>query len=284
MKSSKLLNRRSKASKQFIVYILILFFIIIANFPIIWGFITSLKPDTEIYSRTLILFPSNPTLKHYWDLLTTTGFLTYYTNSLIVTFTSVALSIILSALAAYGLTRFSFRGRDAISILILLTYMFPGIVLVIPLYVIFVRIGLDNTLWSLIIMYTAMSVPLCTWILRSFFKGIPIDLEEAAYVDGASKMYTFLHVVIPLAAPGIITTAVFAFYVAWTEYLFSYIFISTDALRTLPVGIMYLFAAHGILYGMLMAASVLVVIPALILFIVVQKYLILGIGAGAIKG
>lgn len=274
---------RNLSVKRLLVYVFALIFVIIAIFPFLWSIVTSLKPDEIMFSRELTLFPERVTFNHYVDLFSKTSFLTYFKNSVIVTAATVLITICISSVGAYGLTRFEFRGRETIAFLILFSYMFPGVVLVVPLYLIMVNLQLADTLYSLILANTAFSLPLALLMLRSFLRSIPVEIEEAAMVDGASKFYTFIFIILPLAMPGIVATAVFTFYICWSEYLFAVVFISTDALMTVSVGLATFLEAHGVLYGMLVSGSVVATIPVIILFIFVQKHLIRGFGVGTIE-
>lgn len=274
------MNRRFL--RRALIYIVAIIFVMIAIFPFIWAIIQSFMPNEQLFSRQLNIIPKEITLMHYEELFFTTNFLTYLKNSIIATSVTVLLTTILGSLGAYGLTRFKFRGRDTISLLMLLSYMFPGIVIIIPLYIMFVRFHLADTYFSLIISYTAISLPLAIWILSAFFRSISFELEEAAYIDGASRFTTFYRIIFPLALPGIVTSAVFTFSVSWTEYLFALVLISNDALKTFPLGLAFFLEAHGVLYGMLIASSVLVTVPVLILFIFIQKHLMKGFGIGTV--
>ncbi len=185
---------------------------------------------------------------------------------------------------AYSLTRFKFYGREKIASLILFTYMFAPIMIVIPFYVLIKKIGIANTHLALIMAYTAFCLPFSLWLLRAFFQSIPMVLEEAALTDGAGRIRAVIHVIFPLALPGIIATGIFTFILAWNDYIFVRILITSDELKTLSVGIADLYNATVIDWGMIMAGGMLITIPVLIFFIFIQRYLIAGWGAGAMKG
>jgi ABC-type glycerol-3-phosphate transport system permease component len=246
--------------------------------------LTSLKPLGEIFTDTPIYFSSNASLASFHRLFTSTNFLTYLKNSILVAGTTMVVTITVASLAGYGLTRFQFKGRDTFATLSLFTYMFAPIMIVIPMYIIFKEIGIVNSHFGLVFAYTSFSLPFSLWLLRAFFQSIPLELEEAAMIDGASRFKAVVYVVIPMALPGVIATSIFTFILAWNDYIFTRILISSDELKTLPVGIQDLFNSTVIDWGMIMAAGVMVIIPAMVFFMTVQRYLIKGWGTAAVKG
>ncbi len=253
-------------------------------FPFFWMVSTSFKPLQEIFVFPPSFLPAEFTLKNFQQLFEQTRFLTYFKNSVIISFTTVVLTMIIGSAGAYSLTRFKFYGREKIASLILFTYMFAPIMIVIPFYVLIKKIGLANTHTALIMAYTAFCLPFSLWLLRSFFQSIPLALEKAALIDGASRLEAVIYVVLPLALPGIIATGIFTFILAWNDYIFVRILITSDELKTLSVGIADLYNATVIDWGMIMAGSMLITVPVLIFFVFVQRYLIAGWGAGAMKG
>ena len=253
--------------------------------PLIWMIITSLKPQSELFSIPPALLPEEVTFEHYRRLIMETAFLTYLRNSVILAGGTTALVIVVATLGAHSLVRFSYRGRAGLASAVLFTYLLPSVVLVIPVYFLMVNLGLVNSLLSLVIAYTTFALPYALWLLRSFMAAIPPDLEAAAMVDGASRMRAFIDVVLPQAAPGIISTAVFTAILAWNEYLFALVLVNRDSSRPLTTGVMnMLVTSFNIEWSLLMAASVLMSVPLLIVFIFLQKYLTRGFGAGAVKG
>lgn len=254
------------------------------GFPLLWMVTTTLKPDGEIITATPTLFTAKPHLEHYVRLFEQTNFLTYFLNSLKVAGSATLLSITVATLAGYGITRFRFPGREQIAGMMLFTYMFAPIMIIVPFFILMRQYGLVNSHLGLVLSYTTFSLPFCMWLLRSFFQSIPLELEEAAMTDGASRPQAVLFIIVPMALPGIIAVSIFAFIVAWNDYIFTRVLISTDELKTLPVGINDLVNATVIDWGMILAAGVVITIPALIFFILIQRYLISGWGAGAVKG
>jgi ABC-type glycerol-3-phosphate transport system permease component len=197
---------------------------------------------------------------------------------------TVLLTLSVAALGAYGLTRYTFRGRETVAGLILLTYMFAPIMIIIPFYILVKQLGIVNTHLALVLSYTTFCLPFCLWVLRAFFQSIPLELEEAALVDGAGRGKTVWYVVLPLALPGLIAAAIFTFILAWNDFLFALVLITSDELKTLPVGVQDLFSAAVVDWGLVMAAGMLITIPALAFFMAVQRHLVAGWGTGGLKG
>jgi multiple sugar transport system permease protein len=253
-------------------------------FPLYWMSVTSLKPQQEVFQVPPSWIPRVWTLRNYNDLLTLTDFARLFLNSVKVGLFSTMLSLLVGTLGAYSLARFSFRGKELFGSSVLLAYMFPGALLAIPLVVLFARLGLSNSHTGLTLSYMTFAVPFIMWVLRSFFRAIPRDYEEAAMIDGASRWGAFVRVVLPQAMPGIIATGIFAFIFAWNEYLFALLLISDESLRTLPPGLMRFLSATDVNWGLMMAASVLVTLPMALIFGFVQRHLVTGIGAGGVKG
>lgn len=253
-------------------------------FPFFWMVSTSFKPLQEIFVSPPSFLPDESTLANFKRLFEQTRFLTYFRNSVLVSLATVILTITIGSAGAYSLTRFQYYGREKIASLILFTYMFAPIMIVIPFYVLIKKIGLANTHIALIMAYTALCLPFSLWLLRTFFQSIPLALEKSALIDGASRFQAVIYVVLPLALPGIIATSIFTFILAWNDYIFVRILITSDELKTLPVGIADLYNATVIDWGMIMAGSMLITVPVLIFFVFVQRYLIAGWGAGAMKG
>ena len=255
-----------------------------AAFPFFWMLSTSLKESSEVFASPPTLVPRHLTLGNFARLLTETNFATYFGNSLTVSFATVVLTLGVSAVGAYGLTRFRFPGRETIAALILLTYMFAPIMVIIPFYILVKQLGVVNTHLALVLSYTTFCLPFCLWLLRAFFQSVPLELEEAALVDGAHRGRAVWHVVLPLALPGIIAAGIFTFILAWNDFLFALVLISSDELKTLPVGVNDLFNATIVDWGMIMAAGVMITLPTVGFFAGVQRYLIRGWGSGGLKG
>ena len=258
--------------------------LIFTAFPFFWMVSTSFKPLREIFVFPPYFLPKEFTLANFVQLFEQTRFLTYFRNSVFVSTLTVIFTMAIATAGAYSLTRYKFYGREKIASLILFTYMFAPIMIIIPFYVLIKKIGIANTHLALIMAYTAFCLPFSLWLLRAFFQSIPLVLEEAALVDGATRLRAVVHVILPLALPGIIATGIFTFILAWNDYIFVRILITSDNLKTLSVGIADLYNATVIDWGMIMSGGMLITIPVLVFFIFIQRYLIAGWGAGAVKG
>jgi N,N'-diacetylchitobiose transport system permease protein len=257
-----------------------LFFI----FPTYWMFTTSLKTPGEVLSPKYDLIPFSATLENFTSALTKPGFVTYLTNSLIVTLGGVLCALVTGLLAAVPLARLRFVGRKGFLLLILIVQLVPTSALFLPMYLVMRDAGLLNTLPSLILVYAALTLPFTAWMLFGFVNGIPYDLEEAAMIDGCSRMGAFRRVTLPLLGPGLVTTSVFSYITAWNEFLFAVVFMRDQSKQTLPVWLSSFRTAFSVDWGGVMAASVIYAIPALLFFILVQRKLVSGMTAGAVKG
>ncbi|MCC7273995.1 MAG: carbohydrate ABC transporter permease [Alphaproteobacteria bacterium] len=252
-------------------------------FPLLWMLSSSLMPYDELFGRRLRLLPTAPTLGHYADLLERTRFPEYFRNSAIVAALATVGAIVCATLAGYGLTRFRFPGKRAISGAVLFTYMFPPILMAIPLFVMLKQVGLTNNLFGLALAHISFAMPLAMWLSAIFFRAIPIELDEAAMIDGASRLGALWRVILPVAAPGLVAIAVFVFVLSWNDYLFSLILMVAEAKKTLPVGVAGFQDATSVEWGLIMAGGVLITVPVMLGFMLVQRWLIAGLGAGAVK-
>jgi ABC-type glycerol-3-phosphate transport system permease component len=252
-------------------------------FPLFWMLSTSLKPPAEVLAWPPHVLPEEPTLVNFVRLVQESNFLVYLKNSLLCTFAATVVAVIIATVAAYSLTRYRYAGREKFATLILLAYMFPPIVLIVPFFVWMKTLGLVDSYLSLILSYVALSLPFAVWLLRAFFQSIPLDVEEAALIDGADRLRAIIYVVLPMALPGVIATSIFTFIVSWNDYLFALVLMTEDDMRTLPVGLGELLNRAFIDWGVIMAAAMLITIPALVFFILTQNFLIKGWGAGAVK-
>ena len=275
---------RGGAGRAGVLYIGGLTLLVVGAFPLFWMLATSLKPSAEIFATPPRLVPAHPTLENFARLFGETAFLTFFRNSAVVSLATVAVTLSVSALGAYGLTRFAFAGREKVAGLILTTYMFAPVMIIIPFYILVKHLGIVNTRLALVLSYTTFCLPFCLWLLRAFFESIPLELEEAAMVDGAGRARAVWHVVLPLALPGLIAAAIFTFILAYNDFLFALVLITSEELKTLPVGVNDLFNATIVDWGMIMAAGVMITLPAVLFFAGVQRYLVQGWGAGGVKG
>ncbi len=273
-------------------------------FPLIWALSTSLKPPSELSATPPHVIPEEMTATNYRHLITgkrqyyegagsgdyrpssapPQHFMSWFLNSCIVSGGSTLISIVVSTLAAYSVTRFRYRGRRLVPYFSLLGYMVPSIILVFPLFMVMSRLDLTDSLWSLILGYVSVTLPFCMWLLWAFFRGLPVELEEAALVDGASRLRVFVEIVIPAALPGIIAAAIFSLIVSWNDFLFARVFMNSVDRLPLTVGVMLFFEGVHVDWGLLMASAVLMTVPMAILFMLMQRHLVAGFGAGAVKG
>jgi N,N'-diacetylchitobiose transport system permease protein len=258
-------------------------------FPIFWMVSTAFKPATEIYSLTPRPLPGHPTWTNFRAVLNGSvigmPYWTFLRNSLFVTVASVLVSSVIALLAAIAVARFRFRFRTTYLIMLLIVQMLPQQALVIALFLDFKRVNLLDSLIGLILLYITFALPVTIWMLRNFVAAVPRELEEAAAIDGAGPMTVFFKVLLPLVAPGLVTTSVFAFIFAWNEFVFATTFLGTDQAKyTLPVYVTYFFGKGSVDWGAIMAASVLFTLPVMIFFLIVQRRLRTGLLAGAVKG
>lgn len=258
--------------------------LIFVMFPFYWMFITSFKTDLQIQQFTSIFWPSPWTGEQYRSLLQETQFLIWFRNTVIVATTSTALSVTLAALAAYALARLRFLGGSLLTTLLLITYLLPGSLLFIPLYKILTDIGVINTYGALILTYPTFLMPFATWVMIGYFRSIPVELEEAALIDGANRLTAFRRITLPLAAPALLSVTLFAFTTAWNEFLFGFVFITSESLKTLPVGLQLLVFGDIYPWGQLMAASLMMAVPVVAIYIFAQRFLVEGLTAGSLKG
>ncbi len=262
----------------------ILAYIVFALFPLFWLLKVSVTPNDLLYSEGVRMWPSHATLDHYRYVIENSAFPTFFKNSVIVAGSTALAVTVLSSLSGYALSRFRFKGKYWIVALMLITQMFPLVMLVAPIFKMLSPLGLTNSLTGLVIVYTAFNVPFATFLMQSFFDGIPKDLEEAAMIDGASRFTAFRQIILPLTLPGIAATLGFVFTAAWSELLFALMLISGNQSATFPVGLLTFVSKFSVDFGQMMAAGVLALIPACLFFLLIQRYLVLGLTAGAVKG
>ncbi|MBI1277679.1 MAG: ABC transporter permease subunit [Anaerolineaceae bacterium] len=269
--------------QKIINYGLLIVVAIIILFPIYFMFMVSLKQPKDIY-RTPSLLPINASLKNYQELIVEDHFLINVGNSVLVAGMSTFVSVLFSASAAYSLVRLKYLYRNWIGRLILFTYLTPSGLLFIPLSVIISRMQLGNTLHGLIFVYLTFAAPLSTWLLMGYFRSIPVELDEQAMVDGATRFQAFYKVVLPLAGPGLVAVSVFTFTAAWDELLYALIFITSPTLQTVPVAISRLITGDVFRWGLIMAAAMFAALPVMILYYAAQRFVVQGLAAGAVKG
>ncbi|MBR2950149.1 MAG: carbohydrate ABC transporter permease [Lachnospiraceae bacterium] len=260
------------------------FFLAVVIIPIYWMFVTSLKTQADAISLDIQYWPKNPTLMNYRAVLMETQFVAFLKNSLIVAVVSGFLVLLVAIPGGYALSRYNYKGKSATMIGFLVTQMIPGTLLLVPLFIVFANIRLQDTLWSLIIYYTALQVPFCTITMQGFFINIPVVIEEAAKIDGCTLRQTIMKIVLPVMLPGIIAVFIFAFVSGWNDLLGGIMFINSETKRTIPVGLSYYVGQYSIKWGEMTAGGMMALIPSAILFAVAQKYIVEGMTSGAVKG
>jgi len=252
--------------------------------PMYWIVVTSFKTGRQILLSQSVYVPRPFTIDNYVYLFEESRFALWIRNSAITATASTLLSLGIGTLGAYSLTRLRFPGRRTFGGLVLITYLVPPGLMFIPLYQTFIRIAYTDSLGTLILAYPTFLVPFVTWLLMGFFRSIPRELEEAALVDGATRVQAMLRVVLPLAAPGLLAAALFCFTLSWNEFLYALIFIADDSLKTLPVGLSEFVVSDFAFWGQLMAAATLASLPVIVVYIYLHKYMVQGLTAGAVKG
>jgi ABC-type glycerol-3-phosphate transport system permease component len=278
------MNRHTRRQvTRWTLFVLTLAIVILINMPIITLVINSLRSTAEIMAENSFL-PKHPSLINYQYVSQRTQFWTFFRNSLIVAMTGTLFCMVAASLAGYALSRFRIRVTTGYSRLLLMVQMFPIIMALIPLFILFRNMGLIDTYYSVIIVYTVAQLPFATWMFRSFFDSIPIDLEEAAHIDGCSRLQGFRYVVLPLCSAAFAAVAIFAFLFNYNEYLIANIFLRSEGTMTIPVGIQMFMQQYGTDIGNLMAAATLAMIPTFIMFLFVQKYMLYTAVGGAVKG
>ena len=264
--------------------IILIFFFLLVVLPIYWIVITSFKTSGEILDvNNLTFFPKTFTWQNYTDLFEQFNYGVLLQNSLLVSVASALVVTVFSMLGGYSLARYKFNGKQVVVLFFLITQMIPGILVIIPLYIIFSKMGLINTHIGLFIYYVTVNLPFCVITMRSFFERIPVTLEEAARVDGCTKMQSLFKIVFPIMFPGIVSVFVFGFIGAWNELIAGSIFISTPEMWTIPVGLKTLIGKYNVEWGLLMAGGVMALLPTALMFAAMQKFIVEGMTAGAVK-
>ena len=256
--------------------------------PMIWMLLTSIKSGFAAMQFPPQWWPAEPTLASYQKLLDPQNsvgqdFLHFFWNSLLVSTTTTILSVIVAVPAAYAFSRFHFPGRQFLFFSVLLRNMFPAVIFLVPLFILMRFLGLVNTEGSLILTYMTFGLPLAIWLLKGFYDNIPIQLEQAARIDGATRFRAFIVIVMPLSVPGIIATAIYSFIGAWNEYIYAYTFLTKNDQLTLPVGIQRFFSENTTDFPGLMAASFMMSVPVVVLFLLLQRYFVRALTEGAVK-
>ncbi|MHB8131399.1 MAG: carbohydrate ABC transporter permease [Mobilitalea sp.] len=277
-------KRKTKQTIENVLSYAVLFLLAsIIIVAVLWMLSTAFKTEAQTYSPKPSWIPNPITLDSFKKFFTTYSFGKMLRNSLITSLGSMVICVTCACLAGYGVTRFNFKGKKQLMNFLLITQMFPSVMLVVPFYAVLSKYNLTNNLFGLTIVYAATNVAFSTWMLVSYFRTIPLDLDEAARVDGASSFRIFWNIILPLIVPGIAAVAIFILFNAWNEYMYSSVLISNDNLKTLTVGIISLNSQYQIKWNDLMAASTVSSLPLIVLFLFFQKYFIAGMTGGAVK-
>ncbi|EFH82293.1 sugar ABC transporter permease [Ktedonobacter racemifer] len=282
-RSGKRIGRTLESLGAHLIMIIV---VILCVFPLIVIIATSLKQPQDIFTASFQLFPSHPTLDNYAHVLTDNGgiFFTWAFNSFKIAILTTIVGVLFAAPAAYAVSRWNFLGKQTILVSFLITQMFPGVLLLVPLYNLYVQFNLIDNHYGLVIAYATTALPFSVWMLKNFFDTVPKELDEAAYVDGLSSFQTFWRIVLPLTIPGVAVVGFFNFMAAWNEFVLAFTFLNDAHNVTLPVGIKDYVHNFGADWHLLTAAAVLVTIPVLIVFLWAQRYLITGLTGGSVKG
>src|ERR671936_1835329 len=252
--------------------------------PFYWMIATSLKHDKEIYGYEATLVPQRPTLANYATVFRETPYLLFLRNSVAVAVGSTVLSMIIAVLGAYAIARLNFPGRALLARGLVFTYLVPTSLLFIPMFAMMSVLRLTDSLHGLIIAYLGFDVPFCTWLLMGYFRSVPVELEEAARVDGCNRVSALVRIVLPLALPALVVVTFFSFTHAWNEFLYAHVFTSTNAARTITTGLVNFMSADVFFWGPLMASTILSAIPPVIMFLLLQRWVVKGLTLGAVKG
>lgn len=274
---------RKQRVRKVLVTVLLLVFSAIMIFPLAWMFLISIRNNNEVFTIPTRIFPEAATLKPYLTIIGKPDMMRLFLNSYIVTIGVTAFSVFLAMLAGYGLSRFTFRGKKFTVLYLLLTQMFPLVLLSVPYFLVISRMGLYNTRTALVIVDISFALPFSILMMRDFISTIPVEIDEAAIMDGCTRLRTFFQIIVPVSVPGVVATAVYTFILAWNEFLYAAILTSDTKARTLPVGIGMLIGQYTTQYNEMMALSVMASIPLMIAFLFFQKYFVEGMTAGSVK-
>lgn len=275
--------RRSTGKTVFLIAIMAVL-LVWTIFPFYWMMVTSIKTNDEIYGPVAQLIPTTFTTLHWTELITRTPFLTHFRNSIIISISCTLLSLSIGSLAAYAITRMQYIGRTITARSLIYSYLVPPSLLFIPLFQLMGTLNLLNSLQGLVLAYLTFTVPFCTWLLVGYFKTVPIELEEAARVDGCSRIMTLLRVTLPLSAPALVVVALFSFTLSWNEFLYALTFTTDKSVQPVTAGISGMAVEDVFFWGRMMAAAMLGSLPPIILYTAAQRYVVRGLTVGAVKG
>ena len=265
-------------------YAIALSIVSFAMFPVLWALLTSFKPESDIVTATIQYIPERVTFENYVAIWTRSNFPTLITNSAVVTLTTVVICVVTGTLASYAVARYRFRGRRELMLFYLVVRMFPAVMIIVPLFILMRSVGLLDSRLGLALAYTTFLLPVFIWMMKGFFDAVPSELEEAARIDGASRIGAMLRIVLPLVVGGLVATAVFVAIAAWNEYLFALMLTTSTGSRTWPVGLQLMVGEFQLPWGALSAGGIISIVPVVVLFTIVQRAMVRGLTAGAVKG
>jgi multiple sugar transport system permease protein/raffinose/stachyose/melibiose transport system permease protein len=258
--------------------------VMVCLFPFAWMALSSIKNLQELFTVPPHWLPSQPTLHNYWTVFFNSNIPRYFINSGVISAGATIVALVFAVFAAYGFARFEFRGKLLLQSLVLIGQLLPTAAIIVPLFITLRFLHLLNTYWGLILVYTIITLPLSVWMLTSYLRGIPVELEEAARIDGAGRLGVLFRITLPLAMPGVVAVAVFSFVTCWNEYVFALVFAQDASVKTLPIGLQEFSTEFNTDWGGVMAASMVMTIPVVALFLAFQRFFVGGLTAGATKG
>jgi multiple sugar transport system permease protein len=274
---------RDTMTSRVLTYVCLTLFVIMVAVPLYWMVTTAIKTNKELY-EDFSYFPRQVTWENFVRVIEREQLLTNIRNSFTVAMTTTVITVIISAMAAFSIVRYRYPGRDWIGRVILFKYLLPSAMLFIPLYVIVTALGLGNTLQGLILTYLTFTIPFCTWMLMGYFRGMPVELEEQAMVDGCTKLGALVRVLLPLSAPGLVASAIFPFTLAWNEFLLALVITMDQSTMTVPIKLSMMVVGDQYIWGQLMAGAVLASVPVAVLYFIGQRFVVQGLAAGSVKG
>ncbi|BBI33871.1 carbohydrate ABC transporter permease [Cohnella abietis] len=278
------MNKKQRTSIVIVRFVVLLGYLLMVLAPFYWLFITSLKPKLDILTTNIQYWPKHITFDNYIYLFETSNFAVFFKNSIILSLATGLFGTSLAVLGGYAMARFKFRGHKLVIYGLLLTQLIPGVLVLVPTIIMYSKLGLTNTMGGLILFYTVGTIPFSLILMRSFFDRIPMDLEEAALIDGCNKMQSLFKIILPLMVPGVIATFIFAFIGAWNDLLGAVMIISSDSLKTIPVGLNMFIHNYDIDWGVMTAGGIAATVPSLIMFAFMQRFVVNGLTDGAVKG
>ncbi len=278
------MKNRNKLIADILTYVVLIVFTGVALYPVINVFTISIRPNDSLLSTSLAIIPDGATFKQYIDLFTKRPFLLWVWNSTLISFVVTITGVALASTAGYALSRFSFIGKQVSMLGILTTQMFPATMLLLPMYIMLIKLGLINSYLGIIIIYSATALPFCVWQMKGYYDTIPFSLEESARIDGCNRWQAFYKIILPLASPALVITALFSFMTAWSEYIVAAQVLQDTSLYTLPLGLKSFQSNLTTEWGLYAAGALIVSIPVVILFIVLSKWLVSGLTLGSVKG